>query len=220
MSDVLRLAVKQQLGGLEMLKAAVAGTAAGMAGSGHVWLVSDEKGQLAVLPTFAAGTLLVRERRATPLEIPASDVTRTNVAPAPAPGAGAYFAAPRPAGGAPAGARALSTSAPAQDGLYGGGRPAANVYGTSAAADAEMQSRVATNMAGGSTASHDARKLGSLWPLFCVSVHERNWLAAGHGVWGQERWLAQFWPVLDWARVSRRYDELTHDARTRMQNHI
>ncbi|THV05347.1 hypothetical protein K435DRAFT_773795 [Dendrothele bispora CBS 962.96] len=46
----------------------------------------------------------------------------------------------------------------------------------------------------------------TFYPLFCVSVHEHAWLAAGYGVWGKERWLKEFWNVLDWEKVSRAYD--------------
>ncbi|KAG6919298.1 hypothetical protein DXG01_007430 [Tephrocybe rancida] len=41
-----------------------------------------------------------------------------------------------------------------------------------------------------------------LYPLFCISVHEHAWMAAGYGVWGKEEWLKQFWAVVDWKKVS------------------
>jgi superoxide dismutase, Fe-Mn family len=44
-----------------------------------------------------------------------------------------------------------------------------------------------------------------LTPLFCVSVNEHAWMAAGYGVWGKEEWLKKFWTVLDWKKVSRMY---------------
>ncbi|KAF8650365.1 hypothetical protein AX16_005261 [Volvariella volvacea WC 439] len=47
-----------------------------------------------------------------------------------------------------------------------------------------------------------------LYPLFCLSVHEHNWLSAGYGVWGKEEWVKQFWAVLDWEKVSRSYDKV------------
>ncbi|KIY72874.1 manganese and iron superoxide dismutase [Cylindrobasidium torrendii FP15055 ss-10] len=54
-----------------------------------------------------------------------------------------------------------------------------------------------------------------LYPLLCVSVHEHAWMAAGYGVWGKEEWLKKFWTVVDWERVSQRFEDLTHtnDAR-------
>lgn len=45
----------------------------------------------------------------------------------------------------------------------------------------------------------------TLYPLFCVSVHEHAWISAGYGVWGKEEWLKKFWTVLDWGKVSRAY---------------
>jgi superoxide dismutase, Fe-Mn family len=41
----------------------------------------------------------------------------------------------------------------------------------------------------------------TLYPLFCVSVHEHAWMAAGYGVWGKEEYLERFWTCLDWAAV-------------------
>ncbi|KAF8826417.1 hypothetical protein HHX47_DHR5000277 [Lentinula edodes] len=46
----------------------------------------------------------------------------------------------------------------------------------------------------------------TLYPLFCVSVHEHAWLSAGYGVWGKERWVRGFWDVVDWGKVSRAYE--------------
>ncbi|KAF8875192.1 hypothetical protein CPB85DRAFT_1444108 [Mucidula mucida] len=47
-----------------------------------------------------------------------------------------------------------------------------------------------------------------VWPLFCVPVHEHAWLSAGYGVWGQEQWMQKFWNVLDWEKVSARYQQV------------
>ncbi|KAJ3892604.1 Manganese/iron superoxide dismutase [Lentinula edodes] len=46
----------------------------------------------------------------------------------------------------------------------------------------------------------------TLYPLFCLSVHEHAWLSAGYGVWGKERWVRGFWDVVDWGKVSRAYE--------------
>jgi superoxide dismutase len=45
----------------------------------------------------------------------------------------------------------------------------------------------------------------TLFPLFCVSVHEQAWMAAGYGVWGKERYLEQSWTCLDWEAVRDAY---------------
>ncbi|KAG5644936.1 hypothetical protein DXG03_007401 [Asterophora parasitica] len=52
-----------------------------------------------------------------------------------------------------------------------------------------------------------------LHPLFCISVHEHAWMAAGYGVWGKEEWLKQFWTVLDWEKVSKAYGEFYKENR-------
>lgn len=50
-----------------------------------------------------------------------------------------------------------------------------------------------------------------LYPLFCISVHEHAWMAAGYGVWGKEEWLKKFWTVLDWGKVSQAYGKIYTD---------
>ena len=39
-----------------------------------------------------------------------------------------------------------------------------------------------------------------LFPLLCVSVHERDWLP-DYGMWGKEEYLMRFWECVDWDRV-------------------
>ncbi|KAF5357614.1 hypothetical protein D9758_007398 [Tetrapyrgos nigripes] len=49
----------------------------------------------------------------------------------------------------------------------------------------------------------------TLYPLFCLSVHEHAWTSAGYGVWGKEAWIKEFWSVIDWERVSLVYEHWT-----------
>ncbi|KAF5332355.1 hypothetical protein D9758_016945 [Tetrapyrgos nigripes] len=49
----------------------------------------------------------------------------------------------------------------------------------------------------------------TLYPLFCLSVHEHAWTSAGYGVWGKEAWIKEFWSVVDWERVSLVYEHWT-----------
>ena len=44
-----------------------------------------------------------------------------------------------------------------------------------------------------------------LYPLLCVSVHERDWLP-DYGMWGKEEYLMRFWECVDWSRVFRLYE--------------
>ena len=59
---------------------------------------------------------------------------------------------------------------------------------------------------GSSEAPAELDALGqTLYPLFCVSVHEHAMMAAGYGVWGLETYLERFWTCLDWAAVRDAY---------------
>ncbi|KAH8996994.1 hypothetical protein EDB86DRAFT_3076918 [Lactarius hatsudake] len=57
----------------------------------------------------------------------------------------------------------------------------------------------------GSNGTYDASEVPAaldalgktLYPLFCASVHERAWMAAGYGVWGMETYPERFWTCLD-----------------------
>ncbi|KAG6900106.1 hypothetical protein C0993_002791 [Termitomyces sp. T159_Od127] len=51
----------------------------------------------------------------------------------------------------------------------------------------------------------------TLYPLFCISVYEHAWMAAGYGVWGKEAWLKEFWNVLNWEKVSKAYEAVHPD---------
>ncbi|KAJ3723425.1 hypothetical protein C8R42DRAFT_36936 [Lentinula raphanica] len=53
----------------------------------------------------------------------------------------------------------------------------------------------------------------TLYPLFCVSVHEHAWMSAGYGIWGKEEWLKKFWDVLDWEKVSESYRLFVVDSK-------
>lgn len=172
---------------------------------GFVWLVTDALGRLGVVATYGAGTLLVAERRqalVTPDGVELGGVyqpatpTPLDEPPAPPSSGHAKHAAP-----APAMARALSTSA-----RMSALRPA-NVWSD--------PSQLVSDAGGvsGSTGAYGANEapaaldaLGrTLYPLFCVSVHEHAWMAAGYGVWGMETYLERFWTCLDWAAVRDAY---------------
>lgn len=213
-THTLAAIVAAQLGSLADLKAYVAAAAQGMhsggGAGGFVWLVTDALGRLGVVATYGAGTLLVAERRqslltpdgaelggvyqpATPLPSQASD----QPPPSSSSSGRAQHAAP-----APTQARALSTSA----------RASSPVRPTNVWSDPPLPAsdgRVVTGGArlyGAPEASPALDALGrTLYPLFCVSVHEHAWMAAGYGVWGMETYLERFWTCLDWAAVRDAY---------------
>ncbi|KAL1741778.1 Manganese/iron superoxide dismutase [Schizophyllum fasciatum] len=62
MSFDLRSAIRTQYGSVAQLKSAFMGAASGMFTSGFLWLVSDSRGNMGVVPTFGPGTLLIRSR--------------------------------------------------------------------------------------------------------------------------------------------------------------
>jgi Fe-Mn family superoxide dismutase len=208
--------IAAQLGSLQDLKTYVTAAATGMlSSSGFVWFVTDNLGRLGVIATYGAGTLLVSDRRQTfspdsntelgGVYVPAEHSTPTSTQPmSPASG----LAPPPLRTDLPPGARALSTTAypGARDGPL---RPA-SVWSDPpyAAAYAGTGTGMGTGMGNGnndgSTMALDS--LGqTLYPLFCVSVHEHAWMAAGYGVWGKETYLDRFWTCLDWAAVRDAY---------------
>jgi Fe-Mn family superoxide dismutase len=207
--------IAAQMGSLQDLKTYVAAAATGMlSSSGFVWLVTDALGRLGVIATYGAGTLLASERRQTfspdsSTELGGMYVPAENPAPTPTPTPSSTQPTSRASGfgppplrtDPPPGARALSTTAFAQGPSARDGNPRpANVWSDPAYA-------AHTNAGnGGADGWTTLDSLGqTLYPLFCVSVHEHAWMAGGYGVWGKERYLEQFWTCLDWAAVREAY---------------
>ncbi|KAF8265576.1 hypothetical protein EI94DRAFT_1588428 [Lactarius quietus] len=197
--------IASQLGTLADLKTYVAAAAQGMHSGGgpggFVWLVTDALGRLGVVATYGAGTLLVAERRQSlgpggaELGGIYEPATRTPQDQPPSPPS---WSSPSGHAKAPAQARALSTSA-----RVSVQRPA-NVW--SDQQHPASNAGAATEMYAAPEAQPALDSLGrTLYPLFCVSVHEHAWMAAGYGVWGMETYLERFWTYLDWAAVRNAY---------------
>ena len=188
-TQTLGTIIAAQLGSLTDLKADVAAAAQGIhsagGAGGFVWLVTDALGRLGVVATYGAGTLLVAERRQSlgPDSIELGGLYESATLPP-------SSSSSSPIGRTPAQVRALSTSARA-----------------SAQRPANFRSDPNLGAASGSSeAPAELDALGqTLYPLFCVSVHEHAWLAAGYGIWGLERYLERFWTCLDWAAVRDAY---------------
>ena len=217
--------IASQMGSLQDLKTYVAAAATGMlSSSGFVWLVTDALGHLGVVATYGAGTLLVSERRQSlspdgSTELGGVYVPAENPAPTPAPTSTPNTTHPTsPASGLatpplhtnpPQGARALSTTALAYGPRDSASRPASlwsdGPY-AGAGAGVGVGSINGSVLGTPDGSSSDLDSLGrTLYPLFCVSVHEHAWMAAGYGVWGKERYLERFWTCLDWAAVRDAY---------------
>ena len=158
----------------------------GMSSSGWIWVAVDRRATLGVIPTFGAGTILVRSRGRVLLtgdtvlgegsQTLANRPTSPNTTPGPN--------ASQPT-------RGFHTSTRVGN-IYGGERPV-GLYGRDADGEAFDVD----------TPTMDFNYVGThLYPLFCVSVHEHAWLTAGYGIWGKEEYLKRFWTVLDWKKVS------------------
>ncbi|KAF9782792.1 Manganese/iron superoxide dismutase [Thelephora terrestris] len=196
-STTLSIAIREDFGSLEQLKSNVSAAAMGMSSSGWIWVAMDNLATIGVIPTFGAGTLLVRSRGRA---IPSDDVvigkqhpthpkrpqSRQSTPPSTPPGA----TAPQPT-------RSFHTSARTEN-IFGNERPV-GVYGRRDMDEEPYEGGYAPNV--------DFDKVGThLYPLFCLSVHEHAWLTAGYGIWGKEEYLKRFWTVLDWKKVSELFD--------------
>ena len=189
--------IAAQLGSLADLKTYVAAAAQGIhsggGAGGFVWIVTDALGCLGVVPTYGAGTLLVAERRQSlmPDGVELGGIYQP-ATPSSSSGRARHAAPPR--------VRTLSTSARAS-----GPRPA-NVWSDPPLFASNAAVTGGTGMYGAPEAPPALDDLGrTLYPLFCVSVHEHAWMAAGYGVWGMETYLERFWTCLNWAAVRDAY---------------
>ena len=185
------VAIRQDFGSLEQLKSTVCAAAMGMSSSGWIWVAVDGRATMGVIPTFGAGTLLVKSRGRV---LPSYDTVLGETYPDPpkrptthrsaSPSKSSELNAPQPT-------RSFHTSARAES-IYGSEKPV-GLYGRDIDGEA-FDNEVPTA---------DFDKIGTqLYPLFCLSVHEHAWLTAGYGIWGKEEYLKRFWTVLDWEKVS------------------
>lgn len=206
-------AVQKQFGGFDALRSLFSAAANGIAGSGYVWFVTDAKRNLAFVPTFASGTLLIRsgagmvEPVTTPVlgELPPStDHAGASTRTPPSERSGASTTS-SPLPGTP---HALSQRDPSSW---------ARTFHTSVLSHANYRTR-ASSVYDPTVPSHaplgpqDQRDLTTLgeyiYPLFCISVHEHCWLL-DHGIWGKERYLKEFWAVVNWDQVVQRFEAFT-----------
>ena len=185
----LGAAIQKQFGGFDALRALFAAAVSGMAGSGYVWLVTDAKRNLAFVPTFASGTLLIRSGTGTvePITAPVlGEQPDVPVHPAPT--------SSQPRG--PTAPRAFHTCAVSSAGYRTHARSLYDPAATSLPLRGPQDSR-------------DLTTLGDyIYPLLCISVHEHCWLL-DHGIWGKDQYLKEFWTVVDWDQVVKRFDTFT-----------
>jgi len=201
-SNSLHGQIRQEHGNIQQLKSNFSAAALGLSSSGWVWFVTDGQGKTAVLPTFGAGTLLVRSRMHVAPELgkvtsgrqspPHSSYPSPILGPSPTPGLSHSL----PINSNPNSSRFFHSSIPLPfDDLRA--KPP-GIY------SAQTNQDILPN------SNHtDLVNLGdTLYPLFCLSVYEHAWMSAGYGVWGKEEWVKKFWTVVDWGKVSANYAKL------------
>jgi Fe-Mn family superoxide dismutase len=168
-----------------------------------VWLVSDEQGNMEVVATFGAGTLLVRSRqhmRTSDLPILGESTNGTFMAstiqrridrqknlptrPAHLPDGKLWASSP------------LLTNNQVSDDNHVYSDAPLNVTGQTEAREKNMNVKQ----------GNPYQNMGDiLTPLLCLSVQEHAWVGTGYGVWGKEEYIKRFWTVVDWARVDQAY---------------
>lgn len=179
--------------------------------SGWVWLVSSEERGLAVLPTFGAGTLLVRSRNSpntdqhTVVEqiISGSSASRGATQTGNAPSMPSQPSVTSPASGVKSVPPLLNPHTPVRSFHSSLAPMVPRPIGYSTA-----------NIDPGDERSNYYNLVSSeLYPLFCVSVHEHAWLSSGYGVWGKEEYMQNFFSAVHWEKVSQTFDRFSSKSR-------
>ncbi|KIJ70416.1 hypothetical protein HYDPIDRAFT_78760 [Hydnomerulius pinastri MD-312] len=210
--ETLGTAIRRQFGGFDSLRSQFSAAVSGMSGSGYAWLVTDSKRNLAFVPTFAAGTLLIRSRTGTvdPLTEPvlgegnAWEAVDQSHDPAAPPTSALGSTPSSPVSGLSQAPPPLHPSSPART-LHTSATRAVDMFRARSVYDPAMTSPAPGP--GGQSDMRDLRTLGEhIYPLFCISVHEHCWLL-DHGVWGKEKYLKEFWSALDWEQVTQRFND-------------
>ncbi|KAJ3819912.1 manganese superoxide dismutase [Lentinula raphanica] len=222
-STRLESTIRSQHGTLAQLKSAFSAAAMGLFTSGYVWFVTDAAGNTAVIPTYGPGSLLMRSQtymaHVKGLELGKDELDElqrreyeaqaqegsTMTTPNPTPRR-------TPPGTAPASpASAVSSSSSSQP----PNPPHTRSLHTTSSVSSSDDDLIARFSAQPSTPTSNTNALRelTLYPLFCVSVHEHAWMSAGYGIWGKEEWLKKFWDVLDWEKVSESYRLFVVDSK-------
>ncbi|EKM59583.1 uncharacterized protein PHACADRAFT_250176 [Phanerochaete carnosa HHB-10118-sp] len=190
-------AFRQDYGSLTQLKSTFSATAMGIFGSGWVWLVCDQTGQLAVVPTFGAGTLLVRSQERLQARLKISDAV---IGEAPIVGRPRTIPGVKPSG-QPAPSSPASGVSSQQPPVHPPTQTRQLSSSALSAFDLPGFKAAGLNDKGGRGPLGDV-----LFPLLCISVHEHAWVSAGYGVWGKEEYMKRFWSVVNWKQVSEHYE--------------
>jgi len=218
MSQKLGAAIRDDFGSLDQLKSTVSAAAMGLSSSGWIWFATDQRGYTGVIPTFGSGTLLVRSR--TMMESPmGSTALGESLSRTPQKTSSATWSQPPPTSPTsglvpPASSAPHNPQTPLSRSLHSSSAwaaPNAPIY-TSKAVGLHGSDTDGNAIMGHQDEGIKFNSIGStLYPLFCVNVHEHAWMGAGYGIWGKEEYLKRFWTVLDWKKVSEAYAKFSPD---------
>lgn len=203
--------IEDEWGSVVQFKHAFSSSAQGMAGSGYLWMVMDDKGRLGIVGTYGAGTVLVQERqqRGGFSELPQTDTTWPS---RPSPQSveesdeDPVFSEDR---------RTLhdsrSSTIPPPPLFSSSHRPAAPSADTPILTPLTPLSRslsISSTLRAPPEPAHRIKfPEREIHPLFAISLHEHAYLH-DYGVWGKEAYLENFWKVLDWKAIGNVYEKL------------
>jgi superoxide dismutase, Fe-Mn family len=167
----------------------------GMSASGWIWLVSDQTGRLGIVPTYGAGTLLIRARRQQlpPIRGELPEIHAGSLAPNPS-----IFSHQTSRNQTRSISNGFSTSGTIH-------RPPPPLSPTEQRRSFLTKGTTSTASTSALNHDHDNKRGVVLNPLLCISVFEHAWLGSGYGVWGKKEYLRRFWSVVDWEQVSKNY---------------
>lgn len=181
-----------------------------MSGSGYIWLVMDNNMRLGVIGTYGSGTVLVQNRnqRGDSDAVIGEILDKTYNPKSPENTDGqrssdkdtqSRSSTSKSSSSSTARARTPSQSAKSYPPYYSADRIRETEANLASFADTMKQFTIPTKQ----TPPHEAQ----FHPLLCLSISERCWLP-DYGVWGKEKYLANFWRCVDWRKVSLTYTKL------------
>lgn len=185
-----------------------------MFSSGWMWLVTDRDAQLAIVPTFGAGTLLVQSSASSPaLEEWVHAVGQPTLTLIEQGGQAPSFTTPSDPHVAPSSSSTPPLASSPLSGALLGGLPPIDPHTPARTMSTHYPTPRNTHATRADPSRLDPKKLGAtLYPLLCVSVHVHAWVSAGYGVWGKEEYMKRFWTVVDWAKVDRIFNKVLRSA--------
>lgn len=183
-SNDLKKAIDQTFGSKADLQKAVKAVADGMTTTGWIWLASDVAGNVGIIPTHGAGTIL------TPFRAQAGNIdARLSMEKA------LTYAFP-------------PASEPSSE------KNASNETQESPQAQddslTEFQHLAKYTPFTYPPELRHHRHQRPITPLFNISLQEHAW-ALDYGVWGRDQYLDNFWKCLDWTEPNRAYQRVLRE---------